>query len=63
MKGIIKAGLLISTVALMSACSTMKEIEVRETKAHPTWYEECAHVVWVKADLNKQVNHKHMHLQ
>lgn len=41
MKGIIKAGLLISTVALMSACSTMKEIEVRETKAHPTWYEEC----------------------
>src|SRR5210317_1035317 len=44
MKGLIKTGLLISTVALMSACSTMKEIEVRETKANPKWYMDCEQI-------------------
>ena len=37
-KGIFKTGVLVTTLAMMSACSTMKEIEVRETKANPKWY-------------------------
>jgi len=31
-------------VAMLGACSTMKGIEVRETKAHPTWYEDCEQI-------------------
>lgn len=44
MKGVMKVGAIISTLALLGACSTMKEIEVRETKAHPTWYEDCKQI-------------------
>lgn len=44
MKGLFKITSVLSLVALVSACSTMKEIEVRETKAHPTWYEDCEQI-------------------
>lgn len=44
MKGIFKTGVLITTLAMMSACSTMKEIEVRETKANPKWYMDCEQI-------------------
>ncbi len=43
-KGIFKTGVLITTLALMSACSTMKEIEIRETKANPKWYLDCEQI-------------------
>mgnify|MGYP001502067635 FL=1 len=43
-KGIFKTGVLITTLAMMSACSTMKEIEVRETKANPKWYMDCEQI-------------------
>ena len=44
MKGTIKA-LTVGAVALtLGACSTMKEIEIRETRAHPGWYEDCEQI-------------------
>jgi hypothetical protein len=43
-EGIFKTGVLITTLAMMSACSTMKEIEVRETKANPKWYMDCEQI-------------------
>lgn len=44
MKGITKA-LLTSAVALtLGACSSMQEIEVRETKASPKWYLNCEQI-------------------
>jgi len=44
MKGLFKIATVTSLVALLSACSTMKEIEVRDTKAHPNWYEDCKQI-------------------
>jgi len=44
MKGLFKIATVTSLVAMLGACSTMKEIEVRETKAHPTWYEDCKQI-------------------
>jgi hypothetical protein len=44
MKGLIKIATVTSLVAMLGACSTMKEIEVRDTKAHPTWYEDCKQI-------------------
>jgi len=44
MKGVIKIGAVIGAVALLGACSNMKTIEVRETKAHPSWYAECEQI-------------------
>ena len=44
MKGIFKTGVLVTTLAMMSACSTMKEIEIRETKANPKWYLDCEQI-------------------
>jgi hypothetical protein len=44
MKGLIKIASAVSLVALMSACSTMKEIEIRETKANPKWYMDCEQI-------------------
>src|SRR5210317_894027 len=44
MKGLFKIATVTSLVAMLSACSTMKEIEVRQTKAHPTWYEDCKQI-------------------
>lgn len=44
MKGTFKA-LAVSAVAItLSACSSMQEIEVRETKAHPKWYVDCEQI-------------------
>ena len=44
MKGLFKIATVVSMLGLLGACSTMKEIEVRETKAHPTWYEDCEQI-------------------
>jgi len=44
MKGFFKMATVGTMVAMLGACSTMKEIEVRETKAHPTWYEDCEQI-------------------
>lgn len=44
MQGFMKTAAVLGTVSMLGACSTMKEIEVRETKAHPTWYEDCRQV-------------------
>lgn len=44
MKGFFKMATVGTMLAMLGACSTMKEIEVRETKAHPTWYEDCEQI-------------------
>ena len=45
MKGKLTKALTIGTAMLaMTACSTMKEIEVRETKANPNWYQDCEQI-------------------
>jgi hypothetical protein len=41
MKKALLVGLL---VAAVTGCSSMKEIEVRETKAHPNWYVDCEQI-------------------
>lgn len=33
--------ILIPIVASLAACSSMKEVEVRKTPAHPNWYSDC----------------------
>lgn len=33
--------ILIPIVATLAACSSMKEVEVRKTAAHPNWYADC----------------------
>jgi hypothetical protein len=44
MKGTFKALAVSAAVITLSACSSMKEIEVRETKAHPKWYVDCEQI-------------------
>ena len=45
MKGTFKSLAALGVVGLLATgCSTMKEIEVRETKAHPSWYEDCKQI-------------------
>ena len=45
MKGNITKALMVGTAVLaMTACTTMKEIEVRDTKAHPSWYSDCEQI-------------------
>lgn len=45
MKGVLKPLAVLGVVgALATGCTTMKEIEVRETKAHPSWYEDCEQI-------------------
>jgi hypothetical protein len=44
MKGTFKALAVCSALAVLAGCSTMKEIEVRETKAHPNWYADCEQI-------------------
>jgi|TARA_B100000900_G_C20521118_1_gene692214 hypothetical protein len=44
MKGLFKIATIGTMVAMLGACSTMKEIEIRETKAHPSWYEDCEQI-------------------
>ena len=43
-KAITKAALLVGVASMLGACSTMKQIEVRETKANPNWYIECEQI-------------------
>lgn len=44
MKGLVKAAVVTSALGLMTACSNMNTIEVRETKANPNWYEKCKQI-------------------
>jgi len=44
MKGTIKAMAVAASIATLAGCSTMKEIEVRETKANPNWYLDCEQI-------------------
>lgn len=44
MKGTLKALAVVTSIATLAGCSTMKEIEVRETKAHPNWYVDCEQI-------------------
>jgi hypothetical protein len=44
MKGSIKALALTAGVAALAGCSSMQEIEVRETKASPKWYMDCTQI-------------------
>lgn len=44
MKGTLKALVAAVTVATLAGCSSMQEIEVRETKANPKWYSDCEQI-------------------
>jgi hypothetical protein len=45
MKGTLKNAVLVGVVAtLMSACTSMNTIEIRETKANPNWYTDCEQI-------------------
>jgi len=44
MKGTLKAVALATGIATLAGCSGMKEIAVRETKAHPNWYVDCEQI-------------------
>ena len=44
MKGFTKIVTMTAMLGMLGACSGMKEIEIRETKAHPTWYEDCEQI-------------------
>lgn len=44
MKGTIKALAIGTAIATLAGCSGMKEISVRETKAHPNWYVDCEQI-------------------
>ena len=51
-----KKYLLIPMVAILAACSSMKEVEDRKTYAMPSWYQECAQEgvkgwFWWKEDM------------
>jgi hypothetical protein len=44
-KGTFTKAIAVSTLALtLGACSSMKEIEIRETKANPNWYANCEQI-------------------
>ena len=43
-KGILKVGIALTLLSALGACSTMKEIEIRETKANPKWYLDCEQI-------------------
>jgi hypothetical protein len=44
MKGTFKAIVAGTALATLAGCSSMTEIQVRETKAHPNWYLECEQI-------------------
>ena len=44
MKGLTKIVTVTAMLGMLGACSGMKEIEIRDTKAHPTWYEDCEQI-------------------
>jgi len=43
-KAITKAILLAGILSMLGACTTMKTIDVRETKANPNWYMDCEQI-------------------
>ena len=43
-KAITKAILLAGILGMLGACTTMKTIDVRETKANPNWYMDCEQI-------------------
>jgi hypothetical protein len=43
-KAMIKAVAIAGIVSLLGACSSMKTIDVRETKANPSWYVDCEQI-------------------
>lgn len=43
-KGTFKALVAATAVATLAGCSSMQEIEVRETKANPKWYMDCEQI-------------------
>ena len=43
-KAVIKATMLVGILSLLGACTTMKTIDVRETKANPNWYMDCEQI-------------------
>lgn len=44
MKGTFKALVIATGIATLAGCSSMQEIEVRETKANPKWYMDCEQI-------------------
>ena len=44
MKGTFKALVACTAIATLAGCSSMTEIKVRETKAHPNWYADCEQI-------------------
>jgi hypothetical protein len=44
MKGTLKALIAGTAIATMTGCSSMQEIEVRETRANPNWYMDCEQI-------------------
>jgi len=43
-KAMIKAVAIAGILSLLGACSSMKTIDVRETKANPNWYMDCEQI-------------------
>jgi len=43
-KAMTKAILLAGILSMLGACTTMKTIDVRETKANPNWYMDCEQI-------------------
>ena len=39
-----KAMLAVVTLSMLGACTSMKTIEIRETKANPNWYMDCEQI-------------------
>ena len=44
MKGTLKALTAGAALAVLAGCSSMQEIEIRETKANPNWYADCEQI-------------------
>ena len=44
MTGTLKALIAATAVVTMAGCSSMTELTVRETKAHPNWYVDCEQI-------------------
>ena len=56
MKHTVSTALLAASILGLTACGSMKEVEVRKTAAQPDWYQECAQMgtegwFWMKADF------------
>tara|TARA_E500000178_G_scaffold284638_1_gene285950 strand:+ start:1667 stop:2194 length:528 start_codon:yes stop_codon:yes gene_type:complete len=44
MKNTFKAAAIAGVILTLGACSSMKTIDIRETKANPNWYEDCEQI-------------------